>query len=92
VCSKAKISLRKRESGKNRSLSDARPERTHRAAIPLKLPKTAVGRLQQEAAKRGLPVATFASMLLKIIAQDNLYDAVLDKPKARKRGHRQGSS
>ena len=38
--------------------------------------------LQQEASKRRLTVATFASMLLEMIAQDNLYDAVLDEPKA----------
>ena len=90
VCSKAKISLRKRQSGKHRPSSDTLPERTHHAAIPL--PETAVGKLRQEAVKRGLPVATFASMLLKIIAQDNLYDAVLDEPKARKGRARQGSS
>jgi predicted DNA binding CopG/RHH family protein len=91
VCSKAKISLRKRESGKHRPSFDILLERTHHA-IPLKLPETAVRRLRQEAVKRGLPVATFVSMLLKMITQDNLYDAVLDEPKAGRSGRRQGSS
>jgi len=38
-----------------------------------------IGGLQREAGKRGLAVATFVSMLLKVIDQDNLYDAVLDE-------------
>ena len=65
VCSKAKISLRKKKSDK--------------PTIPVALPGAMIGMFQREAGVRGLEVATFASMLLKVIAQDNLYDAVLDE-------------
>jgi len=91
LCSKAKISLRKRKSGEHRPSSDIRLERIHHAT-PLNLPETVVRRLRQEAVKRGLSVATFTTMLLKMIVQDELYDAVLDEREAHKRGYRQGSS
>ena len=78
VCSKAKISLRKGENGKLHPFSYSAPERTHPAAIPVGLPGAMIGRLQQEAGKRGLAVSTLASMLLRVIVKDNLYDAVLD--------------
>ena len=65
VCSKAKISLRKKKSDK--------------PTIPVALPGAMIGMFQREAGKRGLAVEAFASMLLKVIAQDNLYDAVLDE-------------
>jgi len=84
ACSKAKISLRKGDSDNLRSLSDSAPERTRDAAIPLNLPDMAIGRLRREAGKRGLAVATLASMLLEVIAQDNLYDAVLDEREAQR--------
>jgi hypothetical protein len=77
LCSKAKISLRKRQSGKQRTSSDIRLERIHHA-IPLNLPETVVRTLRQEAVKRRMSVATFTSMLLKMIVRDKLYDAVLD--------------
>jgi len=70
VCSKAKISLRKTERYKPGN---------HHAAIPVDLPGAMIGMFQREAGKRGLAVEAFASMLLKVIAQDNLYDAVLDE-------------
>jgi hypothetical protein len=82
VCSKAKISLRKSGSQKLLPLSDTPPERTHHTAIPFKLPETTVGRLRHEADKRGLAAGTLAAMLLEMIAQDNLYDAVLDEREA----------
>jgi len=77
VCSKAKISLRKSERDK-----PAKPARNHHATIPISLPRAMIGMFQREAGKRGLAVATFASVLLKVIAQDNLYDAVLDEREA----------
>ena len=80
VCSKAKISLRRTDGDKLRLLSDS--GRPHHAAIPFKLPEMAMGKLRREAGKRGLAVATLASMLLEVIAQDNLYDAVLDEREA----------
>jgi len=86
-----KISLRKGESGEHRPSSDIRLEGIHHA-IPLNLPEAVARRLQQEAVKKGLPAAKFVSMLLKMIIQDKLYDAVLDEPKARSSGRRQGSS
>jgi hypothetical protein len=90
ACSKAKISLRKRESDQARPSYDTpqlRPsygtlqQRTHHWLL-LKLPEMAGGKLRQEAGKRGLAVGTFASMLLEVIAQDNLYEAVLDEGEA----------
>jgi len=72
VCSKAKISLRKSGSHERALVSDSTPDRTHYAPIPVKLPDVAVGRLRHEAGKRGLAAATFATMLLEIIAQDNV--------------------
>ena len=89
VCSKAKISLRKVRRGKRCPSSQIAPERTHHATIALNLPEMAIGKLRQEAGKRGLVVATLTSMLLEMIAQDNLYDAVLDEREAhtnRRRG------
>jgi hypothetical protein len=71
VCSKAKISLRKSESDK--------PDRNHHADIPVALPGAMIAMFQREAGKRGLAVEAFVSMLLKVIAQDNLYEAVLDE-------------
>jgi len=88
VCSKAKISLRKSDSGKLRPRSDSAPENIHHATIPLKLPEMVAGRLRREAGKRGLAVATLASMLLEVIAQDNLYDAVLDEREVHTGGYR----
>ena len=79
ACSKAKISLRKGRGNKLRLLSDTAPERNRGADIPIALPGAMIGGLQREAGKRGLAVATFVSMLLKVIDQDNLYDAVLDE-------------
>jgi hypothetical protein len=81
ACSKAKISLRKRESDQARPSYGTLQQRTHHWLL-LKLPEMAGGKLRQEAGKRGLAVGTFASMLLEVIAQDNLYEAVLDEGEA----------
>jgi hypothetical protein len=88
ACSKAKISLRKGDGDKLRSLSDSATNTTHHAAIPLNLPEIATAKLRHQAGKRGLAVATLASLLLEVIAQDNLYDAVLDDRETHTGRHR----
>ena len=80
VCSKAKISLRKGRSDKRAPRPDS--QRRDHAAISLNIPEMAAGVLRREAGKRGLEAATLASMLLEMIAGDNLYDAVLDEREA----------
>jgi len=82
-----KISLRKRESGNRRSSSDSLLERNHHAS-PLEVPEAVVRRFRQEAVKRGLPVAKLITKLLKMIVQDDLYDAVLDEREAHTRPRR----
>ena len=82
VCSKANISLRKTERYKPGN---------HHAAIPVDLPGAMIGMFQREAGKRGLAVEAFASMLLKVIAQDNLYEAVLDEREDHAGGRRGGA-
>jgi hypothetical protein len=50
---------------------------TRRAKIVL--PQTIFNQLSQRAALMGVPAATLAADLLKVITQDNLFGAVLDK-------------
>ena len=77
VCSKAKISLRR--GGRRKLTLPSGSRRRGRAAVALKLPEEAVDVLWHEADKRGLELTALASLLLAMIAQDNLCDAVLDE-------------
>jgi hypothetical protein len=88
MCSKSKISLRRRnpdQSGEPRvetastpSLFSSRAVDDH-ATIMVRLPNKTADLFRQKATTRGLSTATLATNLLKIIAQDGLWNAVLDE-------------
>ena len=71
-CSQAKISLRRPGAG---------PGRGRGRAIATRLSDTALDRFRKRAAAIGVSEAKLASDLLEVIAQDDLYDAVLDTAK-----------
>ena len=88
-CSQAQISLRVPKEVKVVPLvSDPKPPQSKRCfafALPstLQLSRVAMSRLRQRAEAIGVNEAQLASVLLEVIAQDDLYDAVLDN-KAKK--------
>ena len=88
-CSQAQISLRVPKEVKVLPLvSDPKPPQSKRCfafALPstLQLSRVAMSRLRQRAEAIGVNEAQLASVLLEVIAQDDLYDAVLDN-KAKK--------
>ena len=88
-CSQAQISLRVPKEVKVVPLvSDPKPPQSKRCfafALPstLQLSRVAMSRLRQRAEAIGVNEAQLASDLLEVIAQDDLYDAVLDN-KAKK--------
>jgi hypothetical protein len=71
-CSQAQISLRRTGAG---------PGRGRGRAIAMRLSDTALDRFRKRAAAIGVNEAQLASDLLEVIAQDDLYDAVLDTAK-----------
>jgi len=83
-CSQAQISLRVPKEVKVVPLvSDPKPPQSKRCfafALPstLQLSRVAMSRLRQRAEAIGVNEAQLASVLLEVIAQDDLYDAVLD--------------
>jgi len=83
-CSQAQISLRVPKEVKVVPLvSDPKPPQSKRCfafALPstLQLSRVAMSRLRQHAEAIGVNEAQLASDLLEVIAQDDLYDAVLD--------------
>ena len=91
-CSQAQISLRAPKEVKVVPLvplvpaSPAKPPQSKRCfafALPttLQLSRVAMSRLRQRAEAIGVNEAQLASDLLEVIAQDDLYDAVLDRAK-----------
>jgi hypothetical protein len=88
-CSQAGISLRVPKEVKVVPLvqaSPAKPPQSKRCfafALPstLQLSRVAMSRLRQRAEAIGVNEAQLASDLLEVIAQDDLYDAVLDRAK-----------
>jgi len=91
-CSQAGISLRVPKEGNVVPLvslvpaSPAKPPQSKRCfafALPttLQLSRVAMSRLRQRAEAIGVSEAQLASDLLEVIAQDDLYDAVLDRAK-----------
>ena len=87
-CSQAQISLRVPKEVKVVPLAPAPPpprqKRSYAFALPttLQLSRVAMSRLRQHAEAIGVNEAQLASNLLEVIAQDDLYDAVLDKTNA----------
>ena len=84
-CSQAQISLRVPQERKA-ALSPDKPPQSKRClafAVPttLQLSKVAMSRLRQRAEATGMTEAQLARDLLEVIAQDDLYDAVLDNGK-----------
>jgi hypothetical protein len=81
-CSQARISLRTPRPNGCGTLAPKQPRR-HRAAFTLEtslqLSRVAMSRLRQRAAEAGVSEAKLATDLLEVIAQDDLYDAVLDR-------------
>ena len=51
---------------------------THAQLLTLRLPRTVIDQLQDRGTSRGLSASKLASMLLEVIARDDLYAAVLD--------------
>jgi hypothetical protein len=90
-CSQAQISLRVPKEAKVVPLVPAaKPPKppTHKQcfafAVPttLQLSKVAMARLRQRAEATGVSEADLATNLLEVIAQDDLFDAVLDAAKS----------
>jgi hypothetical protein len=86
-CSQAQISLRLPKEVKVVPLAPAAPapkptqsKRCFAFAVPttLQLSRVAMSRLRQRANAMGVTEAALATTLLEMIAQDDLYDAVLD--------------
>ena len=89
-CSQAQISLRVPKEVKVVQLVPAptppkppKQKRSYVFALPttLQLSRVAMSRLRQRAKSIGVNEAELASDLLEMIAQDDLYDAVLDRAK-----------
>ena len=89
-CSQARISLRVPKEAKVVPLVSLVPapkppqsKRCFAFALPttLQLSRVAMSRLRQRAEAIGVNEAQLASDLLEVIAQDDLYDAVLDRAK-----------
>ena len=85
-CSQAQISLRVPKEVKVVPLVPAspakprQPKRCFAFAVPttLQLSKVAMSRLRQRAEATGMTEAELVTTLIEVIAQDDLYDAVLD--------------
>jgi hypothetical protein len=91
-CSQAQISLRVRRdfnevplvpAAKPRKRKPPNQKRSYVLALltTLQLSRVAMSRLRQRAEAIGMNEAELASALLETIAQDDLYDAVLDRAK-----------
>jgi hypothetical protein len=88
-CSQAGISLRVPKEVKVVPMmpaSSAKPSQSNRClafAVPttLQLSRVAMARLRQRAQATGMTEAELVTKLLEVIAQDDLYDAVLDPAK-----------
>ena len=91
-CSQAQISLRVRRdfnevplvpAAKPRKRKPPNQKRSYDLALltALQLSRVAMSRLRQRAEAIGMNEAELASALLETIAQDDLYDAVLDRAK-----------
>jgi hypothetical protein len=73
TCSRSKISLRRKDSApKTRRVSS--PDH---ATMTIQLPKITVGLLRQQAIVKGIEATVLVAMLLEMIVQDGLFDAVL---------------
>jgi hypothetical protein len=72
VCSRKGISLQRRD---RRRLPNVLPD----AALTVQLKARTVSRLQQRAEAKGISETTLAARLLDLIANEDLYDAVLDE-------------
>lgn len=86
-CSQQRISLRIPKEVRTVPLVPApnppKQKRAHAFALPtaLQLSRVAMSRLRQHAEAIGVNEAQLASDLLEVIAQDGLYDAILDTKK-----------
>jgi len=73
TCSRSKISLRRKGSTpKTRRVSSP-----HHATMIIQLPKMTIGLLRQQAIVKGIEATVLVAMLLELIVQDGLFDAVL---------------
>jgi hypothetical protein len=79
-CSQLGISLRQQRRRRCRTLPDVL-RREHGKELTIALSVNTINQLRRQAVPFGWTEAQFASELLKVIAQDDLYDAVLDRRK-----------
>jgi hypothetical protein len=79
-CSQLGIGLRHQRRGKRRTLPDVL-QRERGKELTIALSADTNSQLRRQAVSIGWTEARLASELLKVIAQDDLYDAVLDGPK-----------
>ena len=83
VCSVKRISLRR---GPRRvraeKVKPTRPSEIDREKMSVRLSPDTMRHLQLAAYRKGVSTATLASTLLDVIANDDLYDAVLDEDRA----------
>ena len=82
-CSKLGISLRQKTRSRshpsNSLNADDRMASKDQVSLSLLLPQTTIDQLRQRAAAKGMSESTLASLLLKIIVCDDLYEAVIDE-------------
>jgi hypothetical protein len=78
-CSQEKISLRTPRTHGSATLVPKQPRERFTLESSLQLSRVAMARLRQRAHATGISEAQLATDLLEIIAQDDLYDAVLDR-------------
>jgi len=89
-CSHMGISLRRRKLPDGAATQDVRHAAAYKSStrvtapfrnaqtLTLELPRRVLDRLQDQAALKGITNSRFVSMLLEVIARDDLYAAVLD--------------
>ena len=79
-CSKLGISLRVNRSHDRAALRirDSQKTHQHRKPVTVSLPANAVDAMKRRAAADGLSVSELAAILLQVIAEEDLYSAVLD--------------
>jgi hypothetical protein len=83
-CSKLGISLRQKTRSRSHpsnslNADDRIVASRDQVSLSLLLPQTTIDLLRQRAAAKGMSESTLASLLLKIIVCDDLYEAVIDE-------------
>ena len=78
-CSKLGISLRNQSRDRTaQRIADSHKTHQHRKPVTVSLPANAMDAMKRRASADGLSVSELAALLLQVIAEEDLYSAVLD--------------